>query len=331
MPTEQTVQTSSLEKKKSTSSFFGLRKSGKSNSKDLLSTTRVFGVPLDILTDCVNGCPRPIYECLEFLSQKTDTEGLFRLSASVKDLEIARSTIDKGLPLGFSPLAVNSGQEHIAASLVKSFLRELPTPILGTLVDEDVDDLKLFIQNLPSINKSILSLLFKTLYEIHLNQESSKMDASNLAVVIGPNLMWNQDATSGERISPSAATKIAFRLIQNYDEIFGDTECTPKVDEKPPVEPSSQPPESSQTDLDIIVSAIYELQKEIYELKEIVESEITKRESLEEYIKKNIGTITTVDHISASSSEAEVVEEGEEFDHADSVTTEETFTTDITE
>lgn len=305
------MKPASLEKKRSTGSFFGLLRSGKSGKEDdaaHVDGPKFFGAPLDTLSNIVDGVPRPIKECLDYLSSKTATEGLFRLSASVKDLEMARMAIDKGIPLSFSPLANNSGQEHIAASLIKSFLRELPTPILGpTIMDEvdDVDQLRVFINSLPTINQRILMELFKILRQIDVDKELSKMDASNLAVVVGPNLVWTQDEVTGERISPSVATKIAFQLILNYDVIFkAEPEGKEEEDEGCKEETETRhSAESNQTDLDIIISAIYELQKEIYDLKALFDAEVAKREALEELIRSNLLVNAPVNNILASSLE----------------------------
>lgn len=315
MPAEQ-PKPAQLEKKRSTGSFFGLLKSGKSEKVSEgecnLENPKYFGKPLADMTDLVDGIPRPIHECLSYLSSKTTTEGLFRLSASIKDLEMARMVVDKGLPLKFSPLANGSGQEHIAASLVKSFLRELPSPILGTTIledaVEDLQSLKTIIHSLPIINQSIVRQLFEVLKKVDADKELSKMDASNLALVIGPNLMWIVDDISKERISPSFATKIAFQIIQFYDVIFKE-EC---LEDERQVDGSlhesiaqDQPttPESSQTDLDIIISAIYELQKEIYDLKEQFDSEVAKRVALEQFVMRKLGTEVPVDTVLASSLE----------------------------
>jgi Rho GTPase-activating protein 1 len=226
MPVEESPKTLSADKKKkySASSFFGLLKSTGKGERESVNRERFFGVPLSELKNLVDGgLPRPIKECLDFLSEKGySTEGIFRLSASQKDLEMARSAVERGLPLSFNfELSSHYGQEHIAASLIKSFLRELPEPILKNAeFDETKEEENVNLDKLPAVNFYIIRELFRVLKKIDAEKERSKMDASNLAVLIGPNLLWTEDPATKERVSPIVASKMAFTMILHYDDIF---------------------------------------------------------------------------------------------------------------
>lgn len=279
-------------KKTSSTSFFGMYKARSKGCDLQAAKNQFFGVDLSQLKDVVHGEPRPLKDCLDFLETRCESEGLFRLSASMRDIEMARANIDKGLPIKFSDQN-GTGQEHIAAAIVKSFLRELPVPILepATKIQvESLDELKSLVASLPPINASILKHLFHVLKKIDSLSEFSKMNASNLAVIIGPNLLWTLE--NSEVNSPAKATKIAFMLMQHYEQIFSDTmdqttECIVNTQDAV-LEHTALDEEANPSDLDIIIGAIYELQREIYALKVDMAEEVSKRLDLEKFIQQHL-------------------------------------------
>ncbi|XP_059831447.1 rho GTPase-activating protein 1 [Hypanus sabinus] len=154
-------------------------------------------------------------------------EGIFRRSANIS---LVREVLDKynnGIPVDFTTY----GDVHLAAVILKTFLRELPEPLLTyDLYDQVVsfgkvpvtnqaETMKMMIQTLPEVNCVVLQYLLGLLRLVADHSEQNKMTPSNLALVFGPTLMWAKDAA----ISLSAINPINYfaqLLLENYSEIF---------------------------------------------------------------------------------------------------------------
>lgn len=311
-------------KKKTGSSLFGglLKSAKRQSTEDLTNGKKFFGVALNSLLDHHTSIPRPLKECLDILSDRCETEGLFRISASQKDLEMAKIAAENDLPLSFKS-AQTLGQEHIAAAIVKLFLRELPTSIVpgDFRCVEELRLLKKQIEALPRPNYILIKEIFRVLQKVARASSKSKMDASNLALVIGPNLMWYCDEQSGERISPSDNIRLAFRLIDDYDHLFRDN-CPVSNGDHPEIEgecedsnenySDNESTEEEQNYSDILVSAIYELQKEIYHLKSSFEEEVKARKRLESLVRENL-SIESFDCLASEHCEESIGETSDTF------------------
>lgn len=89
----------------------------------------MFGVELEKLMGEMGqlGIPKAILICTEYiLNNGLDTEGVFRRSPSSVQLKEARSIFDMGQIPDFKNYDM---PVHLAAVLIKLFLRELPSPI----------------------------------------------------------------------------------------------------------------------------------------------------------------------------------------------------------
>lgn len=75
--------------------------------------------------------PRPIRDCIAYLrSTGLTDEGLFRRSPSSVLLRQVQDAYDRGQP-GVERYLESYGDPHLAAVLIKKFLRSLPEPIFG--------------------------------------------------------------------------------------------------------------------------------------------------------------------------------------------------------
>ncbi|XP_061103629.1 LOW QUALITY PROTEIN: uncharacterized protein zgc:153345 [Conger conger] len=93
-----------------------------------------FGRDLALLPQCnlpeMGGAvPRFLVDACEFLSQHLHTEGLFRKTGSLSRIRALRVGLEQGEPV-FSPPLSSSLQPCDVASLLKQFLRELPSPLI---------------------------------------------------------------------------------------------------------------------------------------------------------------------------------------------------------
>ncbi|TSQ58054.1 Rho GTPase-activating protein 1 [Bagarius yarrelli] len=128
-----------------------------------------FAVPLSALRDKgadSHGIPLVMQDTITFLQEKgVQTEGIFRRSANVNLVKTIKLKYNSGEQVDFFEME----DVHLAAVILKTFLRELPEPLLTYK-------------------------LYNKVVDFHTNSEVNKMTNTNLAVVFGPNLLWGQDA-----------------------------------------------------------------------------------------------------------------------------------------
>lgn len=184
-----------------------------------------FGVPLSVLklrgTD-PEGIPQVMRDTIEFLRvQGLEMEGIFRRSANVTLVKTVQEKYNSGEEVNFAEME----DVHLAAVILKTFLRELPEPLLTYQLYNEVINFQnvdstsqvLTIQNLlavlPQENYASLKYLIQFLAEVSAQCEINKMNNANLAVVFGPNLLWGQDA---------AMTLSAIGPINNFTRILLD-------------------------------------------------------------------------------------------------------------
>uniref|UniRef100_UPI00358E76F3 rho GTPase-activating protein 44-like isoform X2 n=1 Tax=Myxine glutinosa TaxID=7769 RepID=UPI00358E76F3 len=142
----------------------------------------------------------PIECCVGLLLQNgMQEEGLFRVAAAASRLKKLKIALD----CGAVETQDYAGDPHAVAGALKSYLRELPEPLLTFSVyeqwiqasnfqdmDKRVQELKAVIETLPKANKENLRYLVKFLSRLCQSQDVNKMSPSNLAIVLGPNLLW---------------------------------------------------------------------------------------------------------------------------------------------
>uniref|UniRef100_A0A0A9XYD1 Rho GTPase-activating protein 39 n=1 Tax=Lygus hesperus TaxID=30085 RepID=A0A0A9XYD1_LYGHE len=124
--------------------------------------------------------------------QGTHTEGIFRVSADMDEVTSLKLQLDKWeRPTEYT-------DAHTPASLLKLWYRELYEPLIPDSLYEDCischDDAEqaaAIVENLPHLNKMVLAYLIRFL-QIFARPEVvavTKMDASNLAMVMAPNCL----------------------------------------------------------------------------------------------------------------------------------------------
>ncbi|KAI9248904.1 hypothetical protein BY458DRAFT_536525 [Sporodiniella umbellata] len=204
-----------------------------------------FGVPIELLVE-KNGIesnlgvgptriikiPAFVDECISSMKQMDmSTEGIFRKSGNNKKLKELQEEIDK------NPNGVQLSQESIVniAILLKTFLRELPDPLLTFklhklfMVAEKLESeaerkrvLHLACCLLPKVNRDTMEVLFVFMKWVsqfaHLeNNTGNKMDLSNLATVIAPNILHPKTKEPAKE-NTHGAIRITATLIENAEE-----------------------------------------------------------------------------------------------------------------
>ncbi|KAG6937992.1 Rho GTPase activating protein 1, partial [Chelydra serpentina] len=143
-----------------------------------------------------------VRETIAYLREHALTkEGIFRRSAYTQIVKEVQQKYNMGIPVDFQQYE----DIHLAAVILKTFLRELPEPLLTFSlyshvvnfqnVEESnrVDIVRKTLQTLPEENYQVLCFLMAYLAEVSAHSDVNKMTNTNLAVVFGPNLLWDKD------------------------------------------------------------------------------------------------------------------------------------------
>nr|XP_014352924.1 PREDICTED: SH3 domain-binding protein 1 [Latimeria chalumnae] len=196
----------------------------------------VYGVDLQKhLEVCERQIALPIEACvMMLLSKGINEEGLFRLAAAASVLKKLKQSLNCGK---VDPKELYS-DPHAVAGALKSYLRELPQPLMTFDLyndwmqvasmkdpDEKLQKLQELTRKLPTENYENLRYLVKFLAKLAEGQSVNKMSPSNIAIVLGPNLLWPQDEGECSLMDMASASSIQAvaviePLIQNADLIF---------------------------------------------------------------------------------------------------------------
>ncbi|NXT80035.1 RHG08 protein, partial [Zapornia atra] len=169
--------------------------------------TQQFGVSLQYIKDKNKGelIPPVMKETVSYLKRKgLQVEGLFRRSASIQTIKDVQKLYNQGKSVNFD----DYNDIHIPAVILKTFLRELPQPLLTfecydqilgiTSVESSlrVTRCKQIIQGLPEHNYVVLKYLICFLHMVSQESLYNRMTASSLACVFGLNLVWTSKGTA---------------------------------------------------------------------------------------------------------------------------------------
>ena len=176
-----------------------------------------YNPPLDVNVPL----PSVVYRCIQYLDDQNAVieEGIFRLSGSnvvIKQLR-ERFNVEGDINLVTDEQYYDI---HAVASLLKLYLRELPTTILTRdlhleflatteLQDrsEKVAKLNELAQRLPQVNATLLKYLIAFLIRIINNSDVNKMNVRNVGIVFSPTL--------------NIPAQVFAMFLQNYEGIFG--------------------------------------------------------------------------------------------------------------
>ncbi|XP_043910636.1 T-cell activation Rho GTPase-activating protein [Protopterus annectens] len=209
-----------------------LRKSSASSQSDPDLKAQLFGQPLSIIFED-DTLPKPIFDILMMLFLKgLYTEGIFRRAANEKARKGLKQELNSGVNVPLEDKSV-----HLLAAVFKDFLRCIPQYVLHSELydkwmaamekedtNERIEELKKVLDKLPKPNLILLQHLFCVLHHIHEKAHINRMDASNLAICIAPNML-NQDKIlplEAQKDINAKVTPLVTFLIKNCCKIFGD-------------------------------------------------------------------------------------------------------------
>ena len=217
----------------------------------------VFGIPL---AEAVHFCaprgidvclPAVVYRCLEYLEIKdaASEEGIFRMSGSNNLIKHLRHKFNTEGDFDFLRDGETYFDVHAVASLLKLYLRELPSMILTKQLHMQflsVLDLKddarkvaaynVLVHKLPKPNYSLIRALCAYLIAVVNNSDVNKMGVRNVCIVFSPTLNI-----------PSPAFTM---FLSAFEEIF-ETEPDPENNLNVPALETSVPSPDTLTPDDI--------------------------------------------------------------------------------
>ncbi|XP_057214228.1 rho GTPase-activating protein 44 isoform X3 [Triplophysa rosa] len=175
----------------------------------------------------------PIEACVTMLLDcGLQEEGLFRVAPSASKLKKLKASLDCGI-LDFQEC---SADPHAIAGALKSYLRELPEPLLTfdlydewiqatNIADQDkrLQALLNTCEKLPKANSDNFKYLIKFLAKLNEYQDDNKMTPGNMAIVLGPNLLWANTEGNITEIMTTVSLQIVGiiePIIQHADWFF---------------------------------------------------------------------------------------------------------------
>ncbi|XP_037770394.1 rho GTPase-activating protein 44 isoform X3 [Chelonia mydas] len=180
----------------------------------------------------------PIEACVTMLLEcGMQEEGLFRVAPSASKLKKLKAALDCCVV----DVQEYSADPHAIAGALKSYLRELPEPLMtfelydewiqaSNIQDQDkrLQALWNACEKLPKANYHNIRYLIKFLAKLTEYQDANKMTPSNVAIVLGPNLLWPQTEGNITEMMTTVSLQIVGiiePLIQHADWFFpGDIE-----------------------------------------------------------------------------------------------------------
>ncbi|KAA3682120.1 Rho GTPase-activating protein 22/24/25 [Paragonimus westermani] len=177
--------------------------------------------------------PRVVYEAVEFIrANGIDCEGVFRKCGAQNMIQELADTYDVAAtgPI----LQPNQHNVHVAAGLLKLYLRELPEPIVPFAFYErlkatgfhiaDGQDLTVLIRTLemlPAPNYHVLQFMCQFLFEVSNYAQSNLMTIENLASVFAPNVLRLADGDLDVEMAASPIINLTMaEFIRCHSRLF---------------------------------------------------------------------------------------------------------------
>lgn len=189
-----------------------------------------------------SGIAYPIQLCVtRLVALGLEEEGLFRLAAGASKVKRLRAELEAGLN---SLPSLEAADHHVLTATIKSYLRELPEPLMGADLYQDwveagqlaeetdrFDAIWNLLQDeqLPRENYRNIQYLFRFLHEVSRYEEKNKMSASNLAIVITPNVIWECEAVHDplDMVVGNALAQVVELIITQYEWFFQNDASLP--------------------------------------------------------------------------------------------------------
>ncbi|XP_071132289.1 rho GTPase-activating protein 44-like isoform X8 [Mytilus edulis] len=157
-----------------------------------------------------------------------EEEGLFRIAGMASRVKKLKTSFDAGV-VDMDEYALDI---HSVAGALKQYLRELPEPLLTYYLYQDFINVLSLPQNqrlqalwkvvhdLPEPNYNNFRYLVKFLAKLSEKSDINKMTPSNIAIVIGPNLLWLEGDAGASMASSGSVSNLLEMIVSNADWFF---------------------------------------------------------------------------------------------------------------
>ncbi|XP_067671370.1 rho GTPase-activating protein 44-like isoform X3 [Haliotis asinina] len=157
-----------------------------------------------------------------------EEEGLFRIAGAAIKLKKLKAVFDAHL-IDMEEFVT---EPHVIAGALKQYMRELPEPLLtyslypdfmqaATLPHEQrLQALWTVVSKLPKPNYDNFRYLVKFLAKLAEKSDVNKMTPSNIAIVIGPNLLWSQGESAPNMLTTGTLSSIIEAFVMHCDYFF---------------------------------------------------------------------------------------------------------------
>lgn len=203
----------------------------------------IFGVALESVIEREGSViPRFVSVTTKWLLEHGGkVEGIFRISPMAESLRTYKTIVDRGTELPDYPDA------HVAAGLLKQYLRDLPDPLLTHALFSDflsaskinleepmpvrIAAMKKVVDRLPECSYRTLGVLLRLLHRLSWHEVKTKMGATNLAVVVAPNILYSDIVDPFSMVeSMSDANVCVTLLVQAFPQLFPEIDLFPLVE-----------------------------------------------------------------------------------------------------
>eukprot|EP00761_Pharyngomonas_kirbyi_P012717 gb/GECH01012744.1/.p1 GENE.gb/GECH01012744.1/~~gb/GECH01012744.1/.p1 ORF type:complete len:482 (+),score=118.68 gb/GECH01012744.1/:1-1446(+) len=158
-----------------------------------------------------------------------EEEGLFRIPGGDAKVNKMTQEIDVG-----EKIELERNDIHVATTLLKKFLRELPEPLLTSdlydswLETSEIENrkershvLSNLVKKLPNVNQSLLKRILRLLHQVALHNTKNKMTSENLAIIMGINMLMPDSSDQMKMaLDSKKINNVCESLIDHAYEIF---------------------------------------------------------------------------------------------------------------
>ncbi|KAG2393504.1 hypothetical protein C9374_007035 [Naegleria lovaniensis] len=198
---------------------------------ELKEVLRRFGEPF--------GVPKKIKQLIDYIENNyLESEGLFRVPGHTKGMEDMAEKLNTSETVDLDHVELVN-KPHTLCGVLKKYARELPQPLLTFELYDDFiaiaksvatnneqkqkqkQELKALVNKLPVENYNLLGRLCQLFRKIALNEEKTKMNASNISRSFGTNLMRTKVQDDQRMLVDLEKINLVCELlVQHADDLF---------------------------------------------------------------------------------------------------------------
>ena len=189
-------------------------------------SARLFGTSLEVLVATASGksiepqCPpvvERLFSTVELIG--IDVEGVYRKSGVLSRVQNLKKSLEE--ETDEEQVDLKEQPVHVLAAVVKSFLRELPEPLLtferyeqflkaAGIVDgqERASSLMALVLGLPASHYALLQRLLFHLAQVAGKEEANRMSANALAIVFAPCILRTDKPQDGKDSLDDVASQV---------------------------------------------------------------------------------------------------------------------------